>query len=86
MALSQGGRLLESINEPLKHNPDHSMNQDELENLATVQRCGNDIVMAEIFGYISFSWITHDYRCCQLVSIKCFSFVTVLEGQLSCHC
>ncbi|XP_019750104.1 guanine nucleotide exchange factor DBS-like isoform X3 [Hippocampus comes] len=38
VALSQGGRLLESINEPLKHNPDHSMNQDELENLATVQR------------------------------------------------
>ncbi|XP_051938178.1 guanine nucleotide exchange factor DBS-like isoform X4 [Hippocampus zosterae] len=38
VALSQGGRLLESINEPLKHNPDHNMNQDELENLATVQR------------------------------------------------
>ncbi|XP_077393626.1 guanine nucleotide exchange factor DBS isoform X7 [Festucalex cinctus] len=38
VALSQGSRLLESINEPLMHNPDHNMNQDELENLATVQR------------------------------------------------
>ncbi|XP_061649272.1 guanine nucleotide exchange factor DBS isoform X5 [Phyllopteryx taeniolatus] len=38
VALKQGSRLLESINEPLMHNPDHSMNQDELENLATVQR------------------------------------------------
>ncbi|XP_077472842.1 guanine nucleotide exchange factor DBS-like isoform X7 [Stigmatopora argus] len=38
VALRQGSRLLESINEPLMHNPDHNMNQDELENLATVQR------------------------------------------------
>ncbi|XP_077435253.1 guanine nucleotide exchange factor DBS isoform X2 [Vanacampus margaritifer] len=38
VALSQGSSLLESINEPLMHNADHNMNQDELENLATVQR------------------------------------------------
>ena len=38
VALAQGGRLLESINEPLQRDPDYSMNQDELENLATVQR------------------------------------------------
>lgn len=38
MALGQGGRLLESINEPIAKNPDHNMNQDEMENLATVQR------------------------------------------------
>lgn len=38
VALGQGSRLLESINEPIMHNPDHNMNQDELENLATVQR------------------------------------------------
>lgn len=38
MALGQGGRLLESINEPLQREPDYKMNQDELENLATVQR------------------------------------------------
>lgn len=38
VALSQGGRLLESINEPIAKNPDHNMNQDEMENLATVQR------------------------------------------------
>lgn len=39
IALNQGDRLLESINEPLVQDPDYSMNQDELENLATVQRC-----------------------------------------------
>lgn len=38
MALDQGRRLLESINEPVVRDPDHNMNQDELENLATVQR------------------------------------------------
>lgn len=38
VALGQGGRLLESINEPVAKNPDHNMNQDEMENLATVQR------------------------------------------------
>ncbi|XP_062383449.1 guanine nucleotide exchange factor DBS isoform X2 [Sardina pilchardus] len=38
IALSQGGRLLESINEPLVKDADYAMNQDEMENLATVQR------------------------------------------------
>lgn len=38
VALGQGSRLLESINEPIVRDPDHNMNQDELENLATVQR------------------------------------------------
>lgn len=38
VALGQGSRLLESINEPVMRDPDHNMNQDELENLATVQR------------------------------------------------
>ncbi|CAB1329015.1 unnamed protein product [Coregonus sp. 'balchen'] len=35
VALGQGSRLLERINEPVVRDPDHSMNQDELENLAT---------------------------------------------------
>ncbi|XP_032412657.1 guanine nucleotide exchange factor DBS isoform X2 [Xiphophorus hellerii] len=38
VALSQGGRLLACINEPLQTDPDYSMTQDEMENLATVQR------------------------------------------------
>lgn len=38
MALSQGGRLLECINEPLQTDPEYSMTGDELENLATVRR------------------------------------------------
>ncbi|KAM8903532.1 guanine nucleotide exchange factor DBS isoform 5-T5 [Spinachia spinachia] len=38
VALSQGGRLLECINEPLQTDPEYGMTNDELENLATVQR------------------------------------------------
>ncbi|XP_063734012.1 guanine nucleotide exchange factor DBS [Eleginops maclovinus] len=38
VALSQGRRLLECINEPLQTDPEYSMTYDELENLATVQR------------------------------------------------
>ncbi|XP_078021676.1 guanine nucleotide exchange factor DBS isoform X6 [Epinephelus lanceolatus] len=38
VALSQGGRLLECINEPLQTDPEYSMTYDEVENLATVQR------------------------------------------------
>ncbi|XP_029941617.1 guanine nucleotide exchange factor DBS [Salarias fasciatus] len=38
VALSQGGRLLDCINEPLQTDPEYSMTHDELENLATVQR------------------------------------------------
>uniref|UniRef100_A0A8C9UXT6 MCF.2 cell line derived transforming sequence like n=1 Tax=Scleropages formosus TaxID=113540 RepID=A0A8C9UXT6_SCLFO len=38
IALNQGNRLLESIREPLATDPDYTMNQDELENLGTVQR------------------------------------------------
>lgn len=44
IALCQGSRLLESINEPLVKDPDYTMNQDELENLATVQRCVCDTI------------------------------------------
>ncbi|KAM4711179.1 guanine nucleotide exchange factor DBS isoform 3-T3 [Anableps anableps] len=38
VALSQGGRLLACINEPLQTDPEYNMTQDEMENLATVQR------------------------------------------------
>ncbi|XP_028286983.1 guanine nucleotide exchange factor DBS isoform X9 [Parambassis ranga] len=38
VALSQGGRLLECINEPLQMDPEYNMTADEVENLATVQR------------------------------------------------
>ncbi|XP_026218674.1 guanine nucleotide exchange factor DBS isoform X6 [Anabas testudineus] len=38
VALSQGRRLLDCINEPLQTDPEYSMTHDELENLATVQR------------------------------------------------
>ncbi|XP_040888159.1 guanine nucleotide exchange factor DBS isoform X1 [Toxotes jaculatrix] len=38
VALSQGGRLLDCINEPLQTDPEYNMTHDEQENLATVQR------------------------------------------------
>uniref|UniRef100_A0A3P9JDN0 Guanine nucleotide exchange factor DBS n=1 Tax=Oryzias latipes TaxID=8090 RepID=A0A3P9JDN0_ORYLA len=38
VALSQGRRLLEIINEPLLADPEYNMTHDEMENLATVQR------------------------------------------------
>uniref|UniRef100_A0AAX7UXK4 Mcf.2 cell line derived transforming sequence-like a n=1 Tax=Astatotilapia calliptera TaxID=8154 RepID=A0AAX7UXK4_ASTCA len=38
VAQSQGGRLLDCINEPLKADPEYNMTHDEQENLATVQR------------------------------------------------
>nr|XP_020447632.1 guanine nucleotide exchange factor DBS-like isoform X2 [Monopterus albus] len=38
VALSQGGHLLDCINEPLQTDPEYTMTHDELENLATVQR------------------------------------------------
>ncbi|XP_047186675.1 guanine nucleotide exchange factor DBS isoform X1 [Scophthalmus maximus] len=38
VALSQGGRLLDCINEPVQTEAEYSMTHDELENLATVQR------------------------------------------------
>lgn len=38
VALSQGRRLLECINEPLQKDPEYNMTQDEMENLVTVQR------------------------------------------------
>lgn len=38
VAVSQGGRLLDCIKEPIQTDPDYSMTYDEVENLATVQR------------------------------------------------
>uniref|UniRef100_A0A3B4WC46 MCF.2 cell line derived transforming sequence like n=1 Tax=Seriola lalandi dorsalis TaxID=1841481 RepID=A0A3B4WC46_SERLL len=38
VALSQGGRLLDCIKEPLQTDPEYNMTHDELDNLATVQR------------------------------------------------
>uniref|UniRef100_A0A3Q4AS34 Uncharacterized protein n=1 Tax=Mola mola TaxID=94237 RepID=A0A3Q4AS34_MOLML len=38
VALSQGGRLLDCIKEPLRNDPEYNMTCDEVENLATVQR------------------------------------------------
>lgn len=38
VALSQGGRLLDCINEPLREDPEYPMTHEEMENLVTVQR------------------------------------------------
>uniref|UniRef100_A0A3Q3IYV1 Mcf.2 cell line derived transforming sequence-like a n=1 Tax=Monopterus albus TaxID=43700 RepID=A0A3Q3IYV1_MONAL len=39
VALSQGGHLLDCINEPLQTDPEYTMTHDELENLATAPEC-----------------------------------------------
>lgn len=50
IALCQGGRLLESINEPVVKDPEYTMNQDEQENLSTVQRCVWTVVTSVTAG------------------------------------
>lgn len=48
MAQSQGGRLLDCINEPLKADPEYNMTHDEQENVATVQRWRTKLTDAKI--------------------------------------
>uniref|UniRef100_A0A3Q3Q831 Mcf.2 cell line derived transforming sequence-like b n=1 Tax=Monopterus albus TaxID=43700 RepID=A0A3Q3Q831_MONAL len=67
VALGQGSRLLESINEPVVRDPDHNMNQDELENLATVQRLLSQLDETER-AFDEF-WVRHQTKleqCLQL--------------------
>ncbi|XP_057708471.1 guanine nucleotide exchange factor DBS-like isoform X12 [Corythoichthys intestinalis] len=70
VALRQGSRLLESINEPLMHNPDHNMNQDELENLATVQRLLSQLDETET-AFDEF-WAKHRTKLEQCLQLRHF--------------
>uniref|UniRef100_A0A8C7YTR2 Mcf.2 cell line derived transforming sequence-like b n=1 Tax=Oryzias sinensis TaxID=183150 RepID=A0A8C7YTR2_9TELE len=70
VALGQGSRLLESINEPIMHNPDHNMNQDELENLATVQRLLSQLDETER-AFDEF-WLRHQTKLQQCLQLRHF--------------
>ncbi|XP_061735316.1 guanine nucleotide exchange factor DBS-like isoform X4 [Nerophis ophidion] len=70
VSLRHGRRLLESINEPVMQNPDHNMNQDELENLATVQRLLSQVDETEI-AFDEF-WGKHRSKLEQCLQLRHF--------------
>ncbi|XP_068561125.1 guanine nucleotide exchange factor DBS isoform X2 [Cebidichthys violaceus] len=70
VALDQGSRLLESINEPVVRDPDHNMNQDELENLATVQRLLSQLDETET-AFDEF-WVRHQTKLEQCLQLRHF--------------
>ncbi|XP_035533165.1 guanine nucleotide exchange factor DBS isoform X4 [Morone saxatilis] len=70
VALGQGSRLLESINEPVVRDPDHNMNQDELENLATVQRLLSQL--DETARAFDEFWVRHQTKLEQCLQLRHF--------------
>ncbi|KAF3694687.1 Guanine nucleotide exchange factor DBS DBL's big sister MCF2-transforming sequence-like protein [Channa argus] len=70
VAQGQGSRLLESINEPVVRDPDHNMNQDELENLATVQRLLSQLDETER-AFDEF-WVRHHTKLEQCLQLRHF--------------
>ncbi|XP_067116369.1 guanine nucleotide exchange factor DBS isoform X1 [Osmerus mordax] len=70
VALAQGAHLLESINEPLQRDHDYSMNQDELENLATVQRLLGQLDETET-AFDDF-WERHQTKLEQCLQLRHF--------------
>uniref|UniRef100_A0A665UWS3 Mcf.2 cell line derived transforming sequence-like b n=1 Tax=Echeneis naucrates TaxID=173247 RepID=A0A665UWS3_ECHNA len=70
VALGQGSRLLESINEPVVQDPDYTMNQDELENLATVQRLLSQLDETER-AFDEF-WVRHHTKLEQCLQLRHF--------------
>ncbi|CAL9690013.1 unnamed protein product [Knipowitschia caucasica] len=67
VTLGQGSQLLESINEPVVRDPDHNMNQDELENLATVQRLLSQLDETER-AFDEF-WLRHQTKLDQCLQL-----------------
>ncbi|XP_052420623.1 guanine nucleotide exchange factor DBS isoform X2 [Carassius gibelio] len=59
-ALSQGRRLLENIREPVRRDPDSSLNPDQLENLATVHRLLSQL--NESSAAFDEFWIQHQNK------------------------
>ncbi|XP_048834608.1 guanine nucleotide exchange factor DBS-like isoform X4 [Brienomyrus brachyistius] len=70
VALSQGTALLESINEPLLKEPDYSMDQDELENLSTVQRLLSQLDETEVA--FDVFWERHHTKLEQCLLLRHF--------------
>ncbi|XP_046871213.1 guanine nucleotide exchange factor DBS-like isoform X2 [Hypomesus transpacificus] len=70
VALGQGSMLLESINEPVVRDRDYNMNQDELENLATVQRLLSQLDETER-AFDEF-WARHQTKLEQCLQLRHF--------------
>uniref|UniRef100_A0A6Q2XS54 MCF.2 cell line derived transforming sequence like n=1 Tax=Esox lucius TaxID=8010 RepID=A0A6Q2XS54_ESOLU len=70
LALEQGNTLLESINEPVARDPEHNMNQDELENFATVQRLLSQLDETER-AFDEF-WLRHKTKLEQCLQLRHF--------------
>ncbi|KAK2839993.1 hypothetical protein Q5P01_013733 [Channa striata] len=70
VAQGQGSTLLDSINEPVVRDPDHNMNQDELENLATVQRLLSQLDETER-AFDEF-WVRHHTKLEQCLQLRHF--------------
>ncbi|XP_072300875.1 guanine nucleotide exchange factor DBS isoform X7 [Eucyclogobius newberryi] len=67
VTLGRGSELLENINEPVVSDPDHNMNQDELENLATVQRLLSQLDETER-AFDEF-WLRHQTKLDQCLQL-----------------
>ncbi|XP_055733639.1 guanine nucleotide exchange factor DBS-like isoform X5 [Salvelinus fontinalis] len=70
VALGQGSRLLESINKPVVRDPEHNMNQGELENLATIQRLLSQLDETE--RACDEFWGTHQAKLEQCLQLRHF--------------
>ncbi|XP_041115419.1 guanine nucleotide exchange factor DBS-like isoform X3 [Polyodon spathula] len=69
-ALNQGHGLLESINEPVTKDPGYILNQDELENLATVERLLGQLNETET-AFDEF-WDKHQSKLEQCLQLRHF--------------
>ncbi|XP_068602581.1 guanine nucleotide exchange factor DBS-like [Brachionichthys hirsutus] len=70
LVLDQGDQLLETINEPIARDPDHNMNQDEVENMATVQRLLSQLDETER-AFDEF-WVRHQTKLEQCLQLRHF--------------
>ncbi|XP_053742755.1 guanine nucleotide exchange factor DBS isoform X3 [Synchiropus splendidus] len=70
VALSQGRRLMECINEPLQTDPEYNMTHDELENLVTVQRLMGQLDETET-AFDDF-WERHHTKLEQCLQLRHF--------------
>uniref|UniRef100_A0A1A7XAD7 MCF.2 cell line derived transforming sequence-like n=1 Tax=Iconisemion striatum TaxID=60296 RepID=A0A1A7XAD7_9TELE len=81
VALSQGKQLLAYINEPLETDPEYSMTQDEMENLATVQRLLGQLDETEA-AFDDF-WERHSTKLEQCLQLRHFeTHFREVRGQL----
>uniref|UniRef100_A0A674NC17 MCF.2 cell line derived transforming sequence like n=1 Tax=Takifugu rubripes TaxID=31033 RepID=A0A674NC17_TAKRU len=83
VALSQGGRLLDCIKEPLRTDPEYNMTHDDVENLATVQRLLGQLDETET-AFDDF-WERHCTKLEQCLQLRHFELQILKESHsLTC--